>query len=316
MKELLLKYIEGDCTDQEKVEITNWLDSSPENMKEYLALRKLHDISIWQIKSDLQAEQKIKSKTPFWSRKTFYGEILKVAAIFIFALLIIRYALPEFVPSNEIAYTQTIHVPAGQRAEITLGDGTQVWLNAKTTLTFPTQFLGNNREVKLDGEGFFDVTHNKSKPFIVNTGKYDVKVWGTKFNLIAYSWKKNFETSLLEGSVEVLKEGSSKGILLKPNEQVKLKNNQLVISPVNDMDQFLWREGIISFDNATFTELINKLELYFDFQIEVRNTQALNYRFTGKFRMKDGIEHILKVLQIKNKFSYHIDEKLNKITIE
>lgn len=314
MKELLLKYIEGNCTDQEKVEISNWLDSSPENMNEYMALRKLYDISVWQIKPDIQAEQK--SKVPLWSRKTLYVEIFKVAAIFIFALLIIRYALPEFVPSNEIAQMQTLHVPAGQRAEITLGDGTQVWLNAKTTLTFPTQFLGNKREVKLDGEGFFDVTHNKSKPFIVSTTKYDVKVWGTKFNLIAYSSRKNFETSLLEGSVEVLKEGNSNGILLKPNEQVKLRNNQLVLSSVDDMDQFLWREGIISFDNTTFSELINKLELYFDFQIEVRNPKALNYRFTGKFRMKDGVEHILKVLQIKNKFNYRIDEKLNKIIIE
>lgn len=316
MKELLLKYIEGNCTDQEKVEITNWLDSSPENMKEYLALRKLNDISIWQVQTEIKTEQKPKSKIHFWSGKTLYIEAFKIAAVFIFALLLIRYAFPGFLPSNEIAQMQTIHVPAGQRAEITLGDGTQVWLNAQTTLTFPTRFLGNKREVKLDGEGFFDVAHNKAKPFIVNTDKFNVKVWGTKFNLMAYSGKRNFETSLLEGSVEVMKEGSSKGIMLKPNEQVEFKNNRLVISSVKDMDQFLWREGIISFDNVTFTELTNKLKLYFDVQIEIRNAKALNYRFTGKFRMKDGVEHILKVLQLKNKFSYHIDEKLNKITIE
>lgn len=316
MKKLLLKYIEGNCTNQEKVEIISWLESSPENMKEYLALRKLYDISIWQIQPETEAEQNTHNNIHFWSKKTLYVEAFKVAAIFIVAFLVVRYVFPGFLPSTEIAQMQTIRVPAGQRAEITLADGTQVWLNAKTTLSFPTQFLGNEREVKLDGEGFFDVTHNKSKPFVVKTSGYNVKVWGTKFNLIAYSGEKNFETSLLEGAVEVLKEGSSHGILLKPNEQVKFNNNRLVISSVNDMDQFLWREGIISFDNAYFTELINKLELYFDLQIEIRDTKALNYRFTGKFRMKDGVEHILKVLQLKNKFNYHIDEKSNKIIIE
>ncbi len=313
MKKLLLKYINGHCTDQEKVEITNWLDSDPANMKEYFALRKLTDISIWQTNPDFKLTHK--PKISIFSRN-LYVEALKIAAIFIFAFLVFQYFSPEFISPKYTVNMQTLHVPAGQRAEITLQDGTKVWLNAKTTLTFPSKFSGKDREVELDGEGFFDVAHNKAKPFIVNTQKYNVKVWGTKFNLIAYSEKENFETSLLQGSVEVMKQGSTKGIMLKPNEQVYLKDNRMIITPIKNSDQFLWREGIISFDNTTFTELINKLELYFDLTIEVKNTQVLNYRYTGKFRMKDGVEHVLKVLQLKSKFEYRIDEKRNKITIE
>jgi len=231
------------------------------------------------------------------------------------AIFVSRYLLPESPIQNPVAM-QTLHVPAGQRAEITLEDGTKVWLNAKTTLTFPNQFSGKTREVKLDGEGFFDVTHNKLKPFIVNTEKYNIKVWGTKFNLMAYSGKGIFETSLLEGSVEVLNTGSAKGVMIRPDERIFQKDNQLIIAPIIHMNHFLWKDGIISFDDETFPEIVNKLELYFDLKIIVKNNKILNYHCTGKFRMKDGVEHILKVLQLSNKFSYKIDDKQNIIAIE
>ncbi len=316
MEDLLLKYINGNCTDEEKVTVTNWLDADPKNMKEYLALRKLNDIMIWQTDANVVSLKKSKEKTSVTRRNKYFIEALKIAAIFVLAFLVSHYFLSEDIRQNTKTNIQTLHVPAGQRAEITLGDGTKVWLNAKTTMTFPSQFSGDFREVKLDGEGFFDVATDESKPFIVNTSKYDVKVWGTKFNLMAYSSAETFETALLEGAVEVLKQGSSSGIMLKPNEQVNLKDKRMVITPIRNMDHFLWREGILSFDNATFTELVNQLELYFDLTIEVKNSRALNYHCTGKFRTKDGVEHILKVLQLENQFSYTIDDKRNKITIE
>jgi ferric-dicitrate binding protein FerR (iron transport regulator) len=309
-KELLLRYFNGDCTDQEKADISIWLDSDPENMKEFLALRKLYDITIWQPSSETKPVQKDKKKATSW-----LGEVLKIAAIFIVAILVSYYFLPKSSDNKQVAM-QTLCVPSGQRAEITLGDGTKVWLNAKTTLTFPNQFSGKTREVQLDGEAFFDVVSNKSKPFIVKTQKYNVKVWGTRFNLMAYSEKGIFETSLFEGSVEVLKPGISNGSFIRPQERIFLKDNQMVVAPITDTNRFLWKEGIISFDDESFPELVNRLELYFDLKIEVKNDEILKYRCTGKFRTKDGIEHILKVLQRSNNFSYKIDDKLNVITIE
>ena len=315
-KELLLKYIEGDCTDLDKVDIAKWLDSDPDHMKEYLALHKLHDITIWQTTSVNKSEKKIEKKTSVWQLKHIYVEFLKVTAVFIVAILTVRYILPYPTMQSPAVVLQTIHVPAGQRAEITMADGTKVWLNAKSTLIFPNQFLGRTREVKLDGEGFFEVAHNKSMPFIVNTKKYNVRVWGTRFNLMAYSENEIFETSLLEGSVEVLKSGSTKGTMLRPDERVYLENDCMVTAPIVDTNHFLWKEGIISFDDETFPEMVCKLELYFDLKIEVKNEEILNYRCTGKFRTKDGVEHILKVLKLSNKFSYTIDYKKNIITIK
>ena len=313
-KELLLKYIEGDCTDSEKVEITKWLDSDSENMKEFLVLRKLHDITIWQSIPVSKSKQHFNKKVFSLPWKPIYTEVIKIAAVLIFALLISQVFFQKSI-ENPIVM-QTLHVPEGQRAEIVLADGTNVWLNAKTTLTFPTQFTDECREVRLDGEGFFDVTPNKSSPFIVKTEKFDIKVLGAKFNLMAYSGNKIFELGLLEGSVELLKPNTSKGALLKPNERIFLEGNQLVKSTLTNLNHFLWKEGIISFDDESFPEMINKLELYFDLRIKIENDKILNYKCTGKFRTKDGVEHILQVLQLRNNFSYKIDEKQNIITIK
>lgn len=310
--EQLLKYIAGDCTDQEKVAIALWLDAGPENMKEFLALRKLQDITIWHTPAITQMEARPGAS---WSGKRIFQEFLKIAAVLVVAILVTRYVIfAESGPENPVVM-QSVYVPAGQRAQITLVDGTKVWLNAKTKFTFPNYFSENVRNVTLDGEGFFDVTPNKNRPFTVKTDNYDIKVLGTKFNVLAYSGKGIFETSLLEGSVEVMESGLPKGIFINPNERAYQEKNQLVKSQILHKNHFLWKDGIISFNNETFTDMANKLELYFDIKIDIKNDKILNYRCTGKFRTKEGVEHILKVLQLSNRFSFNIDDKLNEITI-
>lgn len=316
MEKLLLKYLQGKCSDEEKARVTRWLDADPNNMKEYLALRKLTDIMIWHSDAAVVAAGKSGMRRIIPYGRKAVVELLKIAAIFILGLLVTRYILPGQRESDVAIAMQTLHVPAGQRAEITLEDGSRVWLNANSTLIFPTHFAGGSREVELDGEGFFDVTSDPTNPFIVNTAKYDVKVWGTRFNLLAYSESENFETALLEGAVEVLPQGHTSGYRLRPAERIYQKEGKMVVGPIRHMDYFLWTEGILSFDDASFSEVMLQLELYFDLDIDVKNKRSLSYRCSGKFRTKDGVEHILKVLQVENRFKYRIDEKLNKITIE
>jgi len=314
-QESLIRYIVGDATAEEKSSIAEWLDADPEHMRKFLAFRKLYDITLWnEENTDTHITYQPKLKKPFKVRSLIV-EVLKVAAIFAVAFFGVRY----FQPSSPVVVPvamQTIHVPAGQRAELTLTDGTKVWLNAKTTFVFPNHFTANSRNVTLDGEGYFDVASNKNLPFIVKTEKYDVKVWGTQFNVMAYTGNPIFETSLLEGSVELISPETDKGLMIHPNERIFLKNNRLVRAPISNFNHFLWKEGLISFDNESFPEMADKLELYFDLKINLINDQILNNRYTGKFRMKDGVEHILKVLQLSNKFRFKIDEKLNLITIE
>lgn len=309
-KSLLLRYIEGDCTEEEKIKITKWLDSDPQNMKEYMALRKLHDISIWQMSDNIDSSLKLNN--PVKKIKRYYIEIARIAAIFVLAFVLYH----VYFSFNEKATMQTLNVPQGQRAQLTLADGTKVWLNAKSILTFPNHFKGGLREVTLDGEGYFQVAKNKKRPFIVNTNKYDVKVLGTTFNLKSYSQTDGFETSLLEGSVEILKPESTSGKIIKPNQRIYLHEGKLIVEPITHIDYFLWKDGILSFDDEPFQDLMKKLELIFDIKIEIKNEGILRYRCTGKFRTKDGVQHILNVLKLANEFNYEINSDKNTITID
>ncbi|MGV8829051.1 MAG: FecR domain-containing protein [Breznakibacter sp.] len=310
-RELLIKYLQGDATDHEKTEVVAWLDVDPANMKEYHALQKLYLYTLWHESPKVGVENKPVQRI---SIKRFSIEILKVAAVFALAFFAFHQLYPK-KEKEEAVVMQTLFVPAGQRAQLTLADGTSVWLNANTTLTFPNRFDGKKREVKLAGEGYFDVVHDSLRPFYVKTTRYDVKVWGTEFNVMAYAERGFFETALLAGSVEVMVAGKENGVLIEPNQRLYTKGQKMVKAPISHFKHFLWREGIISFENESFVEMVRKLELYFDLTIEVKNREILKYQCTGKFRTKDGVEHILKVLQLSNQFSFKIDHRLNKVTI-
>ena len=293
-QELLNKYIAGDATPEEKEEVARWLDADKKNMKEFLALRKLYDISIWQQEQTPVAKDKLSLARKRWTLQSITIELTKVAAIFILSLF----------------------VPPGQRAELTLTDGTKVWLNAKTTFTFPNKFTANSRNVTLDGEGYFNVTKDAEKPFIVKTKKYNIKVLGTEFNVTAYSGSPVFETSLLKGAVEVISPATNDRTYLKPNTHIYEKDGVLKKGIIEHHSYFLWKEGLICFFDEPVGKMIEKLELYYDIKIDVQNKELLKNKYSGKFRTKDGVEHVLKVLQLNNNFSYIKNNDLNLITIK
>ena len=311
-KTFLIRYINGESSDQEKSEVIKWIDADPKNLSEFLVYRKLHDLAIWQ-DSPESGLVKDNKKPVFGSARNIVLELIKIAAILICGLLLFRIFFNE-KPLPPVSM-QTINVPAGQRAELILADGSHVWLNANTRFTFPTVFDKLQREVAIDGEGYFIVAHNERQPFIVSAGNYLIKNKGTEFNLICYPGKEKFEVSLLSGAVEIKQKDSGSAIDLIHDQMVVMKDKKLFVSPIKHTGYFLWKNGIISFDDEPFPEMVSKLELYFDLKINVENNHILSYRCTGKFRSKDGIEHILKVLQLKNSFTYKIDEKLNIITI-
>ena len=306
--DLLQKYISGEASEAEKKQVTEWVQESPDNMREYLAQRKLYDIALWQSKT---MEEKPQNKRKIFTLRSAVYSMTKIAAMIAIVFLIAHYWKNK--DTEKISY-QSIYVPAGQRAELTLADGTKVWLNSRSSLKFPTNFQGKSRNVILDGEGFFTVAKNKEVPFIVKTKKYDVKVLGTEFNILAYSTDSIWETSLLEGSVEIQTNGKRK-LRLEPNTMVRLQGNSLVKQHIKKMEYFRWREGLICFDNISVKEMIEKLKLYYGVDIVINNQEILGNRYTGKFRAGDGIEHVLKVLRLNNRFTYEKDDETNKIII-
>ncbi|WP_129698438.1 FecR family protein [Parabacteroides goldsteinii] len=304
---LLQLYFEGRTTDEQSRSITEWLDADEANMKYYQHLCRLYEINLW----DEQPVTVSVSRSKVKSRR-FVLEFLKIAAVFALGFLLNN---RMNIPDKDI-FMQTVQVPAGQNAQVTLADGSKVWLNAGSTLHFPTRFPGKERLVNLEGEGFFEVQANKEKPFIVSTTSYTIKALGTTFNVNAYKKSKDFETSLLTGKVEVADHAGKQTILLSPNNRVVLEGNKLKTLPIQDSEYFLWREGIICF-NEPLSEVLKKLELYFDVKIEVNNKRVLQneQHCIGKFRSRDGLEHILEVLQLTSHFSYKKDDEKNLVTI-
>lgn len=309
-KETLYKYFEGIASPEEEEVVYRWLDASSENEEELLKEREFFDAMIFAGSADERTEGKKLAlnvnKGPFirpWMR-----EVLKVAAV---VAVTVACGLYFYVSEKKelLAAMNTITVPAGQRVNLTLSDGTTVWLNARSEMVYPAVFSGAKREVKLDGEGYFEVKHDKESPFVVHTRKCDIEVLGTKFNVEAYSDSEEFSTSLMEGSVKVTDNSAvSASVLLKPDQEVHLKDGRLLVSSIDDYDHFRWRDGLVCFDNIAFHELMKRFEKCYGISIVVENKNLEGYSCSGKFRISDGLDNALRILQRNAKYTFERNE--------
>lgn len=299
-KETLYKFFDGKASREEKEAVRIWLESSPENEQELFREREFFDAMILSGSTKSAGEEK--KSHPFF--RTVLFEAIKIAAVFVITVACGTYFYKSEIRKIGEAMN-TIKVPAGQRANLTLPDGTNVWLNARSEMRYPAVFTGNKREITLDGEAYFEVTHNEDKPFVVQTNKCNVEVLRTKFNVEAYSDSEDFCTSLMEGSVRVSDKGNpSETVLLSPNHMVSLENGQLSTSPISDFDVFRWKEGLICFRNMNFEQLMLRFEKCYGVRIVVENKHLVNYICSGKFRISDGIDNALRILQKDAKYSF------------
>lgn len=313
-RELLNKYIAGDTSQEEREAIQRWIEADEENRKELISLRILYNITLAHLPEEGKERERKKSR-----KVQLFADLLKIAAAILITFTCTYYFLQsqqKEIPSvPDTIAMQTLHVPAGQRVELTLSDGTKVWLNSLSTFIFPTQFTETARNVYLDGEGYFEVAEDAGKQFKVNTQNHIVKVFGTEFNVFAYGKNNSFETSLINGSVEIATKDDRINIPLTPGNRVYLENDRLITDSIRDNDYFLWKKGIISFNHERIEDMLKKLELYYDIRIENHNKRIVNVRYTGKFRTKDGIEHVLNVLQVPTGLRYKRDSENNLIQI-
>lgn len=312
-KELLHKYFKGCTSADEEQQIMDWAKASPENYAEYLKERKM-----WNALLVYSAVKTGETRSIALKKRTLnLWKAVSIAASF--ALLMMVAWMQLGVKEEQQAGMQAILVPAGQRVQLILEDGTKVWLNSKSEFTYPTSFGDKTREVTLKGEGFFEVARDEKKPFIVKTTKYDVKVLGTTFNVYAYDNANGtaFETSLLHGSVDVVSnQDIEQHIILKTKESVSEVNGLLCKGVIDNLDRFRWKDGLICLDDVPFGTLMDKFSIYYDTHIQIENSKLLNYRCTGKFRQSDGLEYALKVIQKDLNFKFVRDSEKNSIIIK
>lgn len=313
--ELLIAYFKGEVSDEEAQQITEWIEAKIEHQRYYQQLCRLFEMSYWIEDIPEQTEVAFPKKTKILPWKHYVISFMKVAAIFVLGFALHFFLNWQKTTHHELQHQ--IHVPTGQHVEIMLADGSKVWLNSGSTLTFPSKFNGKKRMVELDGEGFFEVKSDKEHPFIVSTSKYQVKAVGTSFNIYDYQDSPQFEAALLNGKVEVTTNAKkSSVVILTPNQRAALCQGVLKVKPIENANNYLWRKGILYF-NEPLLEVFDKLQEYYDIEFQIRNSSLTRKSpyCTGKFRAKDGLEHIIRVLKETNHFDYQIDYESKKIII-
>lgn len=310
--ELLIAYFKGEVSDEEAQQITEWIEAKIEHQRYYQQLCRLFEVSYWIEDIPEQTEVAFPKKTKALPWKHYVISFMKVAAIFVLGFALHFFLNWQKTTHHELQHQ--IHVPTGQHVEIMLADGSKVWLNSGSTLTFPSKFNGKKRMVELDGEGFFEVKSDKEHPFIVSTSKYQVKAVGTSFNIYDYQDSPQFEAALLNGKVEVTTNAKkSSVVILTPNQRAALCQGVLKVKPIENANNYLWRKGILYF-NEPLLEVFDKLQEYYDIEFQIRNSSLTRKSpyCTGKFRAKDGLEHIIRVLKETNHFDYQIDYESKK----
>lgn len=199
----------------------------------------------------------------------------------------------------------TISTPRGGQYQVVLPDGSRAWLNAASSLKYPTRFKGSERRVELEGEGYFEITHQAGRPFKVISNKQVVEVFGTHFNVNAYADEKSVVTTLLEGSVRVLSSGG-RSQLIKPGQQVALTaHGELKVSAVNTDLSVAWKEGRFIFQHEELESVMRKIGRWYDVEIEYENgiPQKTVWGNVSRF---DNVSDILELIELSKvaKFKY------------
>jgi transmembrane sensor len=193
-----------------------------------------------------------------------------------------------------LAYN-TLVTPKGGQYEVVLPDGSKVWLNAASSLRYPTAFTGKDREVELKGEAYFEVAKNEEKPFRVRVNDIAVTALGTSFNVMAYPDEPVAKTTLEEGSIKVLR--GSKGILLYPGQQARAENNELKLVRGVDMEEVTaWKNGLFKFNGADIETVMRQISRWYNVDIAYEGAKTTN-DFSGVISRNTNISNVLKILE-------------------
>lgn len=322
---ILIKYIDGILTESERAEIEAWQAASPENEKIleqlYFTLQVTSRLRVMKSVDPEIALTRLKARICKQKEKNKFRRRLqilqRVAAVLFFPVLILSAYL--FLRQGE----ETFHIVEvrsnpGVISTFELPDGSKVWLNSGSTLKYPTNFKSNFRRVELRGQGYFEVTKNPDKPFIVQADPvYSVEVLGTSFNVLAYEDEDIIETTLVEGSV-ILNIAQTDGKIisqkLKPNEKAAYKktSNNLIIKTVNTDYDTAWRNSEIIFRNHPMDQVLKILSRHYNVKFEVKDPDVLNSIITARFKneqlpqvmeyikMASGIRYTITKPEIKN----------------
>ncbi|MFT4780609.1 MAG: transmembrane sensor [Psychroserpens sp.] len=212
-------------------------------------------------------------------------------------------SISQELSKQKKAVYNTLIVPYGKRSEVVLSDGSKVWLNSGSKLIFPAIFSNDKREVYLEGEAIFEVTHNEKKSFIVKSKNQDIEVLGTIFNVSNYSDDDSIFTVLKSGSVQIHYKNdnlisSKKHLKIAPNTLATYnkKAKRIDTSTVNVETYFSWRDGVFVFKNDALKTIMKKLSRYYNVDIIINDENLSNQMFSGYLDVNEDLDHVLKII--------------------
>jgi len=324
---ILMRYLKGKATSEDSAIVRRWFANS--NLEHELNEKSLLFWDETPLEPDIkeysdahildQIHHKIRLEEAIFLTKPepkirFINYLTRIAAILTIPLLI---ASLFFYSQNRsfrdaVSWAE-IHAPYGTRTNFYLPDGSTGRLNGGSSLKFPTQFGGKVRDVKLIGEAYFNVTSNPKKPFIVSTENIDIKVYGTSFNVMAYSDEQTTEVTLERGKVEVFKKTNNniKSIgILEPNESCiynSLSDSSKILS-IKSSEKLSWLDGKLTFKYESFEEVIRKLNRWYNVNIVIKDESLESYSYYATFQ-NETLDEVLKLLQYTAPIRYRDFER-------
>lgn len=330
-KELLIKYLNNNCTETELNEVLRWVNTVSEDGE--LNKWSFEDWNSYQELSNLENDErftlifdKIQKKIDSVNQKknasvsktinltVFTSWITKAAAILLIPVLaFLFYTLSERrIESDKYARLAAdsleVIAPMGSRTVVQLSDGSVVHLNYGSKIKYPQFFSGNTRNVTLTGEGFFKVAHNPQKPFIVKAGNLNIKAVGTTFNVLAYPDNNVIETTLINGKVilgKVIGTGARKFIgVMKPGQHVEynVKTGAMTSSEGNIEKYISWKDGKLIFEDTPILQVAERLSRMFNVDFEIKN-DIKDYIYTVTL-MDESLTQILDLITIASPVDY------------
>ncbi len=337
MDQIIYKSLINEISEEEKKLLLDWIEESEENRKLYNAIRSYWNHSgkntegikkeVWSnIRSRLAEKKPTNAAKAGNASGTDKLKYLKVAAT-VLLLMVSIWVADRITGIRQSLFDNTRQVNLVEKVNdigqltLKLPDGSFVKLNADSKLIFPEKFDREIREVELIGEGFFEISEDLTRPFIINSGKVRTTVLGTSFNIRAYPDEKDIKVAVRTGKVGInvvngYETDRLKALRLKPNEMViyeKDKGFATKIGSFNEMEVFGWKDGVIYFKNANMYHVISKLETWYGVEINVYKSFDPQNDFTGYYE-NQSLESVLKGLSYVFDFSYEINNKV--ITIK
>lgn len=309
---IIIRYLENRCSEEDIVRINEWMKESEENARQLFRMEEVYQLGKFPTDTEelvakaerrlgkrLEQEKQEKQKV-FKLRNT-----LRYAAA-IAAVLVMAAGFTYYLSQERTEELLMASAANGQVREMLLPDGTKVWLNQSSSLKYPRAFTGNERNVYLEGEAYFEVARNHEKPFTVKSQAMSVRVLGTSFNIKCRPDNSFAETTLIAGEVEV-KDKLDKGLItLSPGQKAVLNRvtGRMQVKQVDAKMEIVWHNDMIPFDKSSIFQIAAVLERFYGVKIILSPDVDSTKTYSGVLKKKDSIESVLNSLRNSIPFNY------------